>query len=152
MSRPSYFRNTLARTAALDLPLPRTGLRIWMQSTTIPLLDATIIDIYPSPSQQQQPSSQDTTMKQRGWKPFDSITNLTVSIPQPLSKPRLPSSTNQTDSAREGQRLRTRSNTGPSPARWRTKEFYAYYAIGVAAVFYMAKVTVDLSRGMLYLR
>lgn len=79
------------------------------------------------------PMSSSTSNSRAQWRPFSQgITSLTVDIPQP--KPRASTS--------------TRRKEPPAPAaRWRSKEFCAYYAVFVVAVPCMAKAVIDLSRG-----
>jgi hypothetical protein len=115
---------------------------------------ATIIDMqsFPPSTSRYSPVSLPNTdnLKQR-WPFFNGITGLTLEIPQSKARPFIPTTPSQPsvveDAARVQVRSRARANNEPSASRWRTKEFYCYYALVAIAVPYMAKVVIDLSKG-----
>lgn len=111
-----------------------------VEESAEPLLPATSIDIpveFPPPMLDgglSQPA------KRSRWNLFENgVTGLTIDIPQSKARPVLASAVAAIDTP--GSRVRS------NPSRWKTKEFYCYYAIFGCAFPYMIKVVVDLSKG-----
>lgn len=88
---------------------------------------------HPSPSLNRLAAFTAAKDERPAWFFPNGITDLTVSIPG--SEPRA----QQTTPGQQPQQL--------PRSRWRTREFYVYYAVFIVIVPCMAKAVVDLSRG-----
>lgn len=116
-------------------PLPPPPLEVLLDSSRDEQ-DSTAMSLrYPPPPPDRVPSPTPHSLRFPSSSTSSSfnLTNLTVHIPQP-SRP--PSSTRQ-----------TRPEDPPPPSRWRTKEFYLYYALFLVVVPIMWSLGARVSRG-----